>query len=76
MEVRVLEDCGKVWTDSGPIALTKGSIVFVRRYQNLQTNDLVFRFENFFVFLCLECKWSNTYEKARSSIFSRIVRAE
>lgn len=47
MEVRVLEDCGKVWTDSGPIALTKGSIVFVRRYQNLQTSDLVFRFEIF-----------------------------
>lgn len=33
IEVRVLHDCGQVWTDSGPIPLTKGSILFLRRTQ-------------------------------------------
>lgn len=33
IEVRVSHDCGQVWTDSGPISLTKGSILFLRRYE-------------------------------------------
>lgn len=33
IEVRVLEDCGKVMTDSGPVNLEKGTILFLRRSQ-------------------------------------------
>jgi hypothetical protein len=33
VEVRVLENCGKIMTDSGPVALDRGSILFLRRAQ-------------------------------------------
>lgn len=33
IEVRVLEDCGKVLTDSGPVSLDRGSMLFLRRSQ-------------------------------------------
>lgn len=33
IEVRVLQDCGKVMTESGPVSLDKGSIHFLRRSQ-------------------------------------------
>lgn len=33
IEVRVLQDCGKVMTDSGPVSLDKGTIHYLRRNQ-------------------------------------------
>jgi hypothetical protein len=33
IEVRVVEDCGTVMTESGSVSLNRGSILFLRRYK-------------------------------------------
>lgn len=33
IEIKVLENCGKIMTESGPLNLSKGSYIYVKRAQ-------------------------------------------
>lgn len=62
IEVRVLEDCGEIMTENGPLRLAKNAIVFVRRLEGLS-------------FLSDLCNFCITKQSISGVIHSRRSRA-